>query len=269
MKRFFATLLALVCLIYVSALAYAVYGSFFDRPWKELEPWFGEEPEIIAGNRSLLGCTTWIAETSPERISELAERLHAKPFFLLDLPEEERPYVTYTSHAYVRLDGAKSLLNSAPHRVTIDWLNHEQVHIRWQAFPERETEPSLIVPRQGDRLGNTEEFSALLPGVCKGDVLLGAWGMLALGPTLLVNAALLLLPHTRRRKRMWYLLPLCYAAFLFLYIAAYALAEGTAGEYHVVLFTALLLSLLWCLFSLLQSLLFGGIVRLCRFCVSR
>lgn len=247
MKRLSLALLSLLSLLFVAACSLTMYANLCSNDWAGLKPWFGEEPEILSIRSSEYG-TTWTVKEDRERLKQLAASLHAVPLS----PDDDEPCspdadeVVFETETPVRLCYTDGEIVTGPHHLRIICEGDGTARVEWVEHPDAENAIDVTTERTEAR---TDCLSSAK------DVLID---IVLIGPTLLVNAwLLLLLPHALDKRLLWYLLPLAYEGLQILY----PLAFGDAS----LMALAIPFLLLWPFFSLLQSLLFGGIVRLCRF----
>lgn len=241
-KRLAIALLSLCSLLFLAAVAGGVYGEFFSHRWAEMEPWFGAEPDIIRYSKSRRG-ESWEVKAEEARIRQLADALHAEP-----CPPEEAAAKFATAHP-IRLCDADGRECYAPRFLSIT-CNHDGTTCvaRYASIGDTQNVVDVTAAAPLPRFLFLTRFDWM-------------WlaGLIAIitGPTLLVDAWLLLLPRSRWRTLLWFVLPLAYGFAHFLYNFIPSLGNRSVEE-------SLMIVLIWCVFSLLQSLLFFGLIALVR-----
>lgn len=249
MKRFAIALLSVLSLLFVAACSLTMYVNLCSNDWAGLEPWFGEEPEILSTSFSEYG-TTWTMKEDRERLKQLAATLHAVPLS----PDDDAPCspdadeVVFETSTPVRLCYTDGEIVTEPHHLRIFCEGDGTARVEWSERPE-------WMKRSDDEkfIDVTVERSQPHPDCLTygRDVSIS---IVLIGPTLLVNAwLLLLLPHALDKRLLWYVLPLAYEGIQILY----PLAFGDTS----LMALAIPFLLLWPFFSLLQSLLFSGMVK--------
>ena len=78
LKHLSLALITVLSLLFVAACSLTMYVNLCSNDWAGMEPWFGEEPEILS-TRSSEYSTTWTVKEDRERLKELAATLHAEP----------------------------------------------------------------------------------------------------------------------------------------------------------------------------------------------
>lgn len=245
MKRLFRTLLSVLTLLFIAAVAGSIYNAFFAHHWADMEPWFGAEPDIISSKHGEFA-SVWMVKADKARLQQLAETMHAEP-----CSPDTNQMVYATAHP-IRLRYVDGTTHTTLH------------HLRITGYPDGTARLEWLI---GDKESETKAVDVTAPvsmprflTLSRNDWRTLAWRIFLFGPTLLADAWLLLLPRSKRRMRLWFALPLAYAGVLLLFFGFHAISEHDSLILIVALFTATL----WCLFSLFQSLLFIIIVRLCR-----
>lgn len=248
LKRFSITLLSVLSLLFVAACGLTMVGILCPNDWADVEPWFGEEPVILSSRSSEYG-TTWMVKEDRERLKQLAAALHAAPHS----PDEDAPCspdaaeVVFETETPVCLRYADGEICTEPHHLRIICEGDGTARVEWiealtyENVIDLTAEPSEVRPDCLTCVQNEWRDVSMYISL--------------IGPTLLVNAwLLLLLPHALDKRLLWYMLPLAYEGIQILY----PLAFGDAS----LMALAIPFLLLWPFFSLLQSLLFFGLVAL-------
>lgn len=250
LKRLSLALLSVLSLLFIATCALTMYCNLCSNDWADVEPWFGEEPEILSTSSSEY-TTTWTVKEDRERLKQLAATLHAAP----RSPDDDAPCspdadeVVFETATPVRLRYADGEMFAEPHHLRIICKGNGTARVEWI---EDHTYENVI--------DLTTERSVSCPDCLT--CVQSKWRdisiyIVLIGPTLLVNAwLLLLLPHALDRRLLWYVLPLAYEGIQILY----PLAFGDAS----LMFLAIPFLLLWPVFSLLQSLIFKALIRLVR-----
>lgn len=252
LKHLSLALLSVLSLLFVAACSLTMYGNLCSNDWADLEPWFGEEPVILSVDSSE-HFTMWTVKEDRERLKQLAASLHAVPLS----PDDDEPCspdadeVVFETETPVRLCYTDGEIVTEPHHLRIFCEGDGTARVEWVEHPDAENAIDVTT-------GRTEARTDCLSSVKDVSI-----DILLIGPTLLVNAwLLLLLPHALDKRLLWYLLPLAYEGLQILY----PLAFGDAS----LMALAIPFLLLWPFFSLLQSLVFKSLVRLvhavARFC---
>ena len=241
MKRFSVIIVALLSLAYLAALGIALYTQFLCSDSDVTERWLGESAEIVSSHSLPNGGHEWLFKADEAALRDILRTLHAEP--------TARGTVYQPSAPIILTDEKKVIMmGNDAYDVRIECFQGGHVQMDWTPHSESTFEYTPVyLPTQPNEI----------PGKLR---LFSAFGMI-LGPALPVNAALLLLmPFGSRRGTLWYLLPLVHAGVLG---SMGFLSALQAGEpFNCVL--APFLALFWCPVSLLQSLIFGGMVRLCH-----
>lgn len=254
LKRLSLALLSVLSLLFVAACGLTMYVNLCSNDWAGLEPWFGEEPEILSTSFSEYG-TTWTMKEDRERLKQLAATLHAEPLS----PDDDTPCspdadeVVFETATPVRLCYTDGEIVTEPHHLRIFCEGNGTARVEWSEHPEwmkcSDDEKVIDVTAERSEL----RHDCLTSIQSEWDAVAAAIALI--GPTLLVNAwLLLLLPHALDKRLLWYLLPLAYEGIQILY----PLAFGDTS----LMALAIPFLLLWPFFSLLQSLIFFGLVTL-------
>ncbi len=268
MKRLLLFLLAFLGLGYAVLVLFALYlaHTIGHADWAETEPWFGPEPEVVESRSREEWGSAWLVKADDAWVASLVQRVHAEPAEPL---ADEEPHVlayrrghriseSYRTPKPLRLVGASGSTYFGRYQLNIDVLSDGYADLRWLPYDRygcdaTKTEPLELCAASDPRPWRKQMLTATSLIVCN------------VGPTLLIDAALLLLlPSGARRRRLWYLLPLAYVPVVMLFIGLFISAQDEATPF-VILLAIFAFSWFWCGLSLLQSLLFGGMVRLCRF----
>lgn len=253
LKRLSIVLLSVLSLLFVAACGLVMHSLLGLNDWEPFEPWFGKELEILSASSSEY-VTTWTVKEDRERLKQLAATLHASPLS----PDDEAPCspdadeVVFETAAPVRLRYADGELFTEPHHLRIICEGDGSARVEWIELSSCMNSKGVVdvtadcpKPRHG-----------FLTQVWR------EWGEVAIqialfGPTLLVNAwLLLLLPHALDKRLLWYVSPLAYEGIQILYVVLLNDVSITAYAIPTLI--------LWPFASLLLSLLFAGIVRFCR-----
>lgn len=255
LKHLSLALLSVISLLFVAACGLTMYVNLCSNDWEGPEPWFGEEPEILSTSFSEYG-TTWTMKEDRERLKELAATLHAEPLS----PDDDTPCspdadeVVFETATPVRLCYTDGEIVTEPHHLRIFCEGNGTARVEWIAHPEwmKCSDDEKVIDVTAERSETSLDWLASVKEV--------SMYIALIGPTLLVNAwLLLLLPHALDKRLFWYLLPLAYEGIQILYPLAVCDSSLMA--------LAIPFLLLWPFFSLLQSLLFGGTVRFAKhFC---
>lgn len=245
LKHLSLSLLSLLSLLFVAVCGLTMYDNLCSNDWADVEPWFGEEPEILSTSSSEYG-TTWTVKEDRERLKQLAETLHAVPHS----PDADE--VVFKTATPVRLRYADGEMFAEPHHLRIIYEGDGTARVEWIEDLTYENVIELTTERS---VSCTDCLTCVQ----------SKWRdisiyIVLIGPTLLVNAwLLLLLPHALDKRLLWYVLPLTYEGIQILYPLAF-------GDTSLIAL-AIPFLLLWPFFSLLQSLLFAATVRFARhFC---
>lgn len=251
MKRLAITLLSVISLLFVAACGLTMHGILCLNDWEPFEAWFGEAPEILSTSSSEY-TTTWTVKEDRERLKQLAEPLHAVPHS----PDDDAPCspdadeVVFETETPVRLRYADGELFTEPHHLRIICEGDGTARVEW-------IELSSCMNSKG-----VVDVTADCPRLRSGFLIQvwREWGEVAIqialfGPTLLVNAwLLLLLPHALDKRLLWYVSPLAYEGIQILYVVLLDDVSITAYAIPALI--------LWPFFSLLQSLIFKAFVHL-------
>lgn len=248
LKRLSLALLSVLSLLFVAACGLTMYDNLCSNDWADVEPWFGEEPEILSTSSSEYG-TTWTVKEDRERLKQLAETLHAVPHS----PDDDTPCspdadeVVFETATPVRLCYTDGEIVTEPHHLRIFCEGNGTARVEWIAHPEwmKCSDDEKVIDVTAERSETSLDWLASVKEVSMYIVLIG--------PTLLVNAwLLLLLPHALDKRLLWYVLPLTYEGIQVLY----PLAFGDAS----LMFLAIPFLLLWPVFSLLQSFVAAAVL---------
>lgn len=257
MKRLLLFLLAALGLLYLAVMGLLAHDAALSRGWWAVQPWLGERPDVVRHER-LPHAEAWLVKADDARIRDWVHTLHAEEGVVTDeLPATSRRSLNgftclqvFTTAQPCRLLSPRGAIIAESVRISLYRLNGGYAYLYYRP------EPNAVEDRLELRAESTPRLLFLswdvIPYVC------------LIGPTLLIDAALLLLlPFGARRRRLWYLLPLVYVPVVMLFIGLSFGAQDAATPI-VILLACIGFSVLWYGFSLLQSLIFGGIVRLCR-----
>ncbi len=239
MNRLHHLVVVLLFLADLAALGVFLHATFLGTDADIATVWLGDRTELISSRALPDGGRQWLCKADETARREIVQTLHAEP------TDEDGVY--QTPRPIILTDKAGPHLEEA-YDVRLDCFEHGHLQLGWWRHEEDAFD---FIPVR---------LPAEPPTFRRKLWELSAWVTL-LGPAIPVDAALLLLlPFGPRRRRLWYGLPLVHAGILCVTIF---LSGLKAGEPFNSLM-APLLALLWCPVSLLQSLLFGGIVRLCH-----
>lgn len=240
--------LSLLSLLFVAVCGLTMYDNLCSNDWADVEPWFGEEPEILSTSSSEYG-TTWTVKEDRERLKQLAETLHAVPFS----PDDDAPCspdadeVVFETATPVRLRYADGEMFAEPHHLRIICEGDGTARVEWIEDLTYEN----VIDLTTERSVSCTDCLTFVQSKWR-DISIY---IVLIGPTLLVNAwLLLLLPHALDKRLLWYVLPLAYEGIQILY----PLAFGDTS----LMALAIPFLILWPFFSLLQSLIFFGLVTL-------
>lgn len=246
LKRLSLALLSVLSLLFVAVCGLTMYDNLCSNDWADVEPWFGEEPEILSTSSSEYG-TTWTVKEDKERLKQLAETLHAVPHS----PDDEAPCspdadeVVFETATPVRLRYADGEMFTEPHHLRIICEGDGTARVEWIEDLTYENVIDLTTERSVSCTYCLTFVQSKWRDISIYIVLIG--------PTLLVNAwLLLLLPHALDKRLLWYVLPLTYEGIQVLY----PLAFGDAS----LMFLAIPFLLLWPVFSLLQSFVAAAVL---------
>lgn len=250
LKRLSIVLLSVLSLLFVAVCGLTMYDNLCSNDWADVEPWFGDEPEILSTSSSEYG-TTWMVKEDRERLKQLAETLHAVPHS----PDDDAPCsrdadeVVFETETPVRLRYADGEMFAEPHHLRIICEGDGTARVEWIEDLTYEN----VIDLTTERSVSCTDCLTFVQSKWR-DISIY---IVLIGPTLLVNAwLLLLLPHALDKRLLWYVLPLTYEGIQILY----PLAFGDAS----LMFLAIPFLLLWPVFSLLQSLIFKNLIRLAR-----
>lgn len=239
MKHFLVIIVALLSLAYLAALGISLYAQFLCSDMAVTEQWLGERAEIVGSHTLPNGGHEWLFKADEAVIRDILRTLHAEP--------------TATDSVYqpsltLILTDKKGEHDFKGYDVRIERFQGGHVQMEWTPHDENAFEYiPVYLPTQPNEVHHMLSGFSLF--------------VMILGPAIPVDAALLLLmPFGSRRGTLWYLLPLVHAGVIG---CVGFLSALQAGEPFMCII-ALILALCWCPVSLLQSLLFGGAVRLCR-----
>lgn len=242
--------ICLLTLLYIGFVGYAVYDFLDCRMWGDLRPWFGEDVKTVRTFKTEY-CDLRLIRADKAAVQRIAERLHAEPVPASDTEEGSdrrrvcdghRPEAFYHAKDRIILElpsgeayddlGCPLLVQLSDGYALLDCDDYADTTERLRL--------------RGDRnLRRHEPLFAYL-----------AMPFLFFGPTLVIDFLLLsLMAPGRRRRLLWYLLPLVHAVALLLF-----LGRGTFSD--MLLPYAVFYSGAWCLFSLAQSLVLDIIVSL-------
>ena len=231
MKRFFCALFALMGLVYVLSLFLTTYALFSDK-WWEVEPWLGVRPDIVSFERSDSGLR-WYVKADEEMVQTMVQRLRAEPVEVSEGDVFLKGYSIPYSYRLLTPNGWVVAQSS-------DWgiarMENGDVRLSFGASYE-------------DSPGSVNLRAVSFPFM---DYLLIA-GCVALliGPALPVAWVLARFLHPGKRRRLlWYVLPLLHALYLFGFLYLLHREEQDCACDEMPL---LLPALTWCAFSLLQS----------------
>lgn len=251
LKRLSIALLSLLSTLFVAAVAGSVYNAFFSHHWADMEPWFGAEPDIISSKHGEYG-SEWMVKADRARLQQIAETMHAEPCSL------GAKQVGYATAHPIRLRYVDGTTHTLLHHLRITGYHDGTARLEWLT---------------ADTEAGTKAVDVTAPvsmprflSLSRNDWRELAWKIFLFGPTLLTDAWLLFLPPSKRRRLLWYLLPLLHALYLmgFLYLLHQEEWECACDE------LPLLLPLLtWCAFSLLQSAIADAAVALIHYTRSR
>lgn len=251
LKRLSLVLLSVLSLLFVAVCGLTMYDNLCSNDWADVEPWFGEEPEILSASSSEY-VTTWIVKEDRERLKQLAEALHAVPL----TPDDDAPCspdadeVVFETETPVRLRYADGEMFAEPHHLRIICEGDGTARVEWIELPSGLNSKGVV--------DVTADCPKPRPGFLT--QVWREWGEVAIqialfGPTLLVNAwLLLLLPRALDKRLLWYVLPLVYEGIQILYVVLLDDVSITAYAIPALI--------LWPFASLLMSLLFKCLVRL-------
>lgn len=258
MKRFLLFLLAVLGLLYLASMGLLAHDAALSRGWWAVQPWLGERPDVVRHER-LPHAEAWLVKADDARLLDWVQVLHAEECEVTDeLPAISRSSLNgftcqqvFTTPQPCRLMSPSGAIVAESVRISLYRLNGGYAYLYYRP------EPNAVEEQLELRAESTPLLLFLSrdvsPYVC------------LIGPTLLIDAALLLLlPFGALRRRLWYLLPFAYVPVVMFTIGLCFGAQDAATPI-VILLACIGFSVLWYGFSLLQSLLFGGIVRLCRF----
>lgn len=247
MKRFFTALLALTGLGYVLALLLMTYALFSDR-WWEVEPWLGVKPECVSFERSDVGLR-WCFKADEEMVQTMARRLRADP---VEVSEGATFLKGYGIPCAYRLLTPNGWVVTPSSRWGIARMENGDVRLTFSSFDD-------------DAPGSVDLRAVSFPFM---HYLLVAGGVvLLIGPALPVAGVLALcLRPGKRRRLLWYLLPLLHALYLFGFLYLLHMEEQECACDEMPL---LLPALAWCAFSLLQSATADAAVSLVSYFRSR
>lgn len=256
------SLLGLLGVLYAVAVLFALYlaATAGQGKWERVEPWFGAEPEVVRSRDQTDFGSAWLVKADETWVSELVRRTQSEPTKERRTDDEvigeyrgrRRILATYQPEKPLLLLNTDGSPDIGPRKLSIEVLSDGYAIIDWRPYYSRDREGGYL-PIRADFDRDTRKELALA---------LIAIPFLAFGPTLIIDAALLLLlPPGPRRRKLWYLLPLGHGGVLLLVALCSALSDGES----LGLIAAPFIALFWCLFSLLQSLFFGGAVRLAAY----
>lgn len=257
MKRFLLFLLAVLGLLYLASMGLLAHDAALSRGWWAVQPWLGERPDVVRHER-LPHAEAWLVKADDARLLDWVQVLHAEEGEVTDeLPAISRSSLNgftcqqvFTTPQPCRLLSTSGADVAESVRISLYRLNGGYAYLYYR--PESNA--------AGEQLELRAESTTLLLFLCR-DV---CRYVCLIGPTLLIDAALLLLlPFGARRRRLWYLLPLVYVPVVMLFIGLCFGAQDEATPF-VILLACIGFSVSWYGLSLLQSLIFGGVVRLCR-----
>lgn len=258
MKRVLLLLLSLLGLLHLAAIGLLAHDAALSRGWWAVQPWLGERPDVVR-HEQMPSAEAWLVKADDACIRDWVQALHAEEREVTEeIPAISRSSLNgftcqqvFTTPQPCRLLSPSGAVVAEGVRLSLYRLNGDYAYLYDRQEPDA----------AGEQLELRAESTPLLLFLCR-DV---CPYVCMLGPTLLIDAALLLLlPFGARRRRLWYLLPLAYVPVVMLFIGLCFGAQDEATPF-VILLACLGFSWVWCGLSLLQSLLFGGIVRLCRF----
>lgn len=243
MKRFFSVLIALTGLGYVLALLLMTYALFSDG-WWEVEPWLGVRPEIVSFERSDVGLR-WCFKADEEMLQTMAQRLRADPVEVSEGATFLKGYGTPCSYRLLTPNGWEVAPSSL---WGIARLENGDVRLTFSSFDD-------------DGPGSVDLRAVSFPFM---HYLLIAGGVvLLIGPALPVAGVLALcLRPGKRRRLLWYLLPLLHALYLFGFLYLLHQEEQVCACDELPLF---LPALAWCAFSLLQSAIADAVVSIVQY----
>lgn len=231
MKRFFTALIALTGLGYVLALFLTTYALFSDR-WWEVEPWLGVKPEIVSFERSDVGLR-WCFKVDEEMVQTMVQRLRADPVEVSEGATFLKGYGIPCAYRLLTPNGWEVAPSSL---WGIARMENGDVRLTFSSFDD-------------DSPGSVDLRAVSFPFM---HYLLIAGGVvLLIGPALPAAGVLArFLPPGKRRRLLWYLLPLLHALYLFGFLYLLHREEQDCACDEMPL---LLPALTWCAFSLLQS----------------
>lgn len=245
LKRLSLALLSVLSLLFVAVVAGSVYNAFFSHHWGDVEPWFGAEPDIISSKHGEYG-SVWMVKADKARLQQLAERMHAEP----SSPGAKQ--VEYATTHPIRLRYVDGSTHTLLHHLRITGYHDGTARLAWLTA---DTEPGTKAVDVTAPVSMPRFLS-----LSRNDWRELAWKIFLFGPTLLTDAWLLFLPLSKCRRWLWFVLPLAYAGVLILFFSFRAISDGEPSG----IIAASVIALFWCAFSLLQSLLFFGLVTLAR-----
>lgn len=245
--------ICLLTLLYIGFVGYAVYDFLDCRMWGDLRPWFGEDVKTVRTFKTEY-CDLRLIRADKAAVQRIAERLHAEPVAATDTEEGSDRRRVCDGHRPEAYYHAKD-------RIILELPNGE-------AYDDLGC-PLLVQLSDGYALLDCDDYVDTMQrlrlksnrDVHRHEPLFAFLAMpfLFIGPTVLIDISLLsLMAPGRRRRLLWYLLPLLHAVALLLF-----LGRGTFTD--MLLPYALFYSGAWCLFSLAQSLVLDIIVALIRF----
>lgn len=242
--------ICLLTLLYIGFVAYAVYDFLDCRMWGDLRPWFGEDVKTVRTFKTEY-CDLRLITADKAAVQRIAERLHAEPVAATDTEEGSDRHRLCRGHKPEAFFHAKD-------RIILELPSGE-------AYDDLGC-PLLVQLSDGYALLDCDDYADTTERLrLRGDRNLHrheplfaylAMPFLFFGPTLVIDFLLLsLMAPGRRRRLLWYLLPLLHAVALLLF-----LGRGTFSD--MLLPYAVFYSGAWCLFSLAQSLVLDIIVSL-------
>lgn len=247
MKHLFTALLALTGLGYALTLLLMTYALFSDR-WWEVEPWLGVSPEIVSHEPSDF-LQRWCFKADEEMVQTMVQRLRADPVEVSEGDTFLRGYSTPCSYRLLTPNGWVVAQSS---HWGISRMENGDVRLTFGAFRE-------------DSPGSVDLRAVSFPLMHY--LLIGGGVALLIGPALPVAGVLVLFMSPGKRRRMlWYLLPLLHALYLFSFLS---LLQQEAHDCACEEMSHLLPLLLWCAFSLLQSAIADAVTSIIRYIYTR
>lgn len=241
MKRILVLFVALLFLAYFAALGFDLHTRLLCSDTDITDQWLGERVEMISSNATPNTGKQWLFKADEAALRDILRTLHANPTETGTVYQPALPIILTDEKAV-------KVLGYDAYDVRIECFQGGHVQMDWIPHDENAFEyiPVYLPTQPNELLDKLGLFSAI---------------EMILGPAIPLNAALLLLmPFGSRQRLLRYLLPLVHAGILACMGFLYGLKAGEPFACVI----APVFALFWCPVSLLQSLLFGGIVRLCR-----